>query len=109
MRKIREIELAGRACTIKLNNMALATVEKQLGKSIVAVMQEGFGIEALHTLLWQGMKAYEPKLKLRDVYDLVDEAIDQEPEKYQEIMEALISLVMECLGLGEEEEKKSME
>lgn len=106
MRNVKEIELAGKVCTIKLNNFAIATAEKQLGKSIMVVLQDGLGVEALHTLLYVGMKNYEPKLKMKEVYDLVDEAVEEKPEAYQELMELVLDLVLGALGLGAEEPEK---
>lgn len=108
MRKVAEIELAGRNCTVKLNNLSIANAEKHLGKPITAVLQEGLGMEALHVLLWVGMRTYEPKLKLKDVYELVDEAMDEEAEKYQELMEMIVQLVLGTMGIetDEEPEKK---
>ena len=106
MRRIQEIELAGQNYTLKLNNLAIANAEKQLGKSINTILQEGMGVESMHTLLWLALKSYEPKLKLKEVYELVENAVDEDPAKYQEIMELLLDMILGALGLGAEEAEK---
>ncbi len=104
MRFIKEMELGGRNMTMKLTNEGIATAEKHLGRSIMAVLQEGMGVEATHVLAWVAMRTFDRKLKLKEVYVMVDQEMEEDRAAYRKLMEAVLELVVDALGLADEEE-----
>ena len=104
MRKIAEIELGGKNRTVKINNMTIANAEKQLGKGMMAVLNEGMSVEALHTLLWLGMRNFERKMTLKEVYEMVEDSLDDGSVTFTQLLEFVLDLVMNAMGLAEQEE-----
>lgn len=104
MRKIAEIELGGKNRTVKINNMTIANAEKQLGKGMMAVLNEGMSVEALHTLLWLGMRNFERKITLKEVYEMVEDSLDDGSVTFTQLLEFVLDLVMNAMGLAEQEE-----
>ncbi len=106
MRKIQDIELGGKNYTVKINNRTIAMAEEQLGgKSVVKILQDGLGMQALHVLLWCGIRNFDRKIKLNDVYDIVEKETDENPETYNKLMEMIVGMVLGALGIETEEDE----
>jgi len=98
MARTHEIELNGKNCTMKLNNLALANAEEFLGQSIYEVLESKMGVRATHVLAWMAMKSYERKLKLPDVYERVEQAMEEDPKAYIRLQEVVLQMALEAIG-----------
>lgn len=71
-------KVGGTIHKMKLTTEKNVELEEQFGENlIVAVtMSKMPKLKDMLAITWKGLQAYEPELKLKDVYDLFDEYVD---------------------------------
>lgn len=74
---VHSIEIAGTNYEIRYTINAVRKLEKELGTSAFAIVQEGISIDALQTLFWAGLLHQNPALTVDQAGILLEQYLEE--------------------------------
>ena len=90
MNTIQTLEIGGEEYKLKLSLKASAAIEKKLGRSLQASIDDADDnpLEMLITVMWGAMQAFHPEISIEEVADLLEQYLD-EGHSVEELMDEI--------------------